>query len=152
MLSGLGIRYHLPGTHPLTGYRVPDADIMTDAGLRRVHELLRSARFVLLDLTGTTSTRSNATGPFGLPPIDLRADITEWGDRVDAVRGNAMTREWQIPGGAAIAAPTAVLIRPDGHVAWACDGPADVSALRLALTQWCGPISLAAPLSGPREP
>ncbi|MGH8778833.1 FAD-dependent monooxygenase [Paraburkholderia sp.] len=153
MLSGLGIRYHLPGAHPLIGYRVPDADIMTDTGLRRVHELLRSARFVLLDLAGTTSTRSNATTvPFGLPPVDLGANITEWAGRVDTVRGNAMTREWRIPGRAAIVAPAAVLIRPDGHVAWACDGPADVSALRLALTQWCGPISLAAPLSGPREP
>jgi 2-polyprenyl-6-methoxyphenol hydroxylase-like FAD-dependent oxidoreductase len=153
MLSGLGTRYHLPGAHPLIGYRVPDADIMTDTGLRRVHELLRSARFVLLDLAGNTSTRSDAnTGPFGPRLIDLRAGIAEWANRVDTVRGNAMTREWRIPGRGAIAAPTAVLVRPDGHVAWACDGPADVSALRLALTQWSGPISLAAPLSGPREP
>ncbi|MBR8401198.1 FAD-dependent monooxygenase [Burkholderia cenocepacia] len=113
---------------------------------------LRSARFVLLDLSGATSPPSDAnTGPFAMPVIDLGANISEWADRVDTIRGNAMTREWRIPGRASIAAPTAVLVRPDGHVAWACDGPADVSALRLAPAQWSGPTPPTAPVGGPRE-
>jgi 3-(3-hydroxy-phenyl)propionate hydroxylase len=45
---------------------------------------------------------------------------------------------WELPVLGAVAAPTAVLIRPDGHVAWA-GGGADDGGLRDALTTWFGP-------------
>jgi 2-polyprenyl-6-methoxyphenol hydroxylase-like FAD-dependent oxidoreductase len=52
-MSGLDVRYPMPGAHPLLGRRVPDADISTRGVGKRVFELLRAARPVLLDLSGT---------------------------------------------------------------------------------------------------
>ncbi|MFE2864702.1 FAD-dependent monooxygenase [Embleya sp. NPDC059259] len=126
MLTGLDIRYPIEGDHPLTGRRVPDADLKTPAGLIGVHELLHAARPVLLDLRGGAE-----------PP----ATVEGWRDRVDLVRARSEDDHWPVPGGGDIPAPAALLIRPDGHVAWVAPTDAAVASasLRTALTTWFGP-------------
>ncbi|WP_421120692.1 FAD-dependent monooxygenase [Aquihabitans daechungensis] len=119
MMSGLSIRYDLGGGHPLVGWRMPDLDLETEDGSSRVFALLQAARPVLLDL--------GDRGGFDLAP---------WADRVDLVRATT-DGPWDLPVHGPVPAPAAVLIRPDGHVAWAGD-PADPS-LREALTTWFGP-------------
>ncbi len=113
MMSGLDIHYDLGASHPLRGRRMPDLDVETATGPRRVFTLLHAARPVLLDLGGTL-------------------DITPWASRVDHVVAR-YTGAWELPVLGAVAAPPAVLIRPDGYVAWAGDG--DLAA---ALTTWFG--------------
>ena len=103
MQSGLDVHYDLGDGHPLLGRRMPDLDLQTADGPTRVFTLLHDARPVLLDL-GTT-------GGF---------DISPWADRVHLVEATA-DGVWELPLLGEIAAPAAVLIRPDGHVAWAGD-------------------------------
>ncbi|CAN5212746.1 FAD-dependent monooxygenase [soil metagenome] len=103
MISGLDIHYDLGEGHPLLGRRMPDLDLDTADGPTRVFNLLHGARPVLLNL--------GEPGGF---------DIESWANRVrlvDAKRDGV----WELPVLGEIAAPTAVLIRPDGHVAWAGD-------------------------------
>jgi 3-(3-hydroxy-phenyl)propionate hydroxylase len=119
MMSGLDIHYDLGEGHPLLGRRVPDLDLDTTAGPRRVFTLLHAARPVLLNLGE----------PDGF-------DITPWADRVELVDAD-YAGTWELPVLGAVAAPTAVLIRPDGHVAWVGE-PAD-PGLSDALTSWFGP-------------
>jgi 3-(3-hydroxy-phenyl)propionate hydroxylase len=129
-LSGLGISYQIPGTgtHRLLGRRVPDADICTRDGHRRIFELLRGARPVLLDLSGKAGM------------VGLAEAAAGWGDRVDVVAADCLTRVWRLAGGASIPPPAAVLIRPDGYVAWAGDdAKPDLPALHESLTTWSGP-------------
>jgi hypothetical protein len=100
MMSGLDIHYDLGEGHPLLGRRMPDLDLVTANGPLRVFTLLHDARPVLLNLGE----------PGGL-------DIAPWADRVpliDATYDGA----WELPALGAVTAPTAVLIRPDGYVAW----------------------------------
>jgi hypothetical protein len=123
-MSGLDVRYPMPGAHPLLGRRVPDADISTRGGGKRVFELLRAARPVLLDLSGTAGPADAAAG---------------WADRIDIVAAGCPSQAWEVPGAGTISAPAALLIRPDGHVAWASDRNPDLVALREALDTWCGP-------------
>jgi len=118
MMSGLDIRYDLGEGHPLLGRRMPDLDLVTTDGWLRVFTLLHDAQPVLLDL-GV---------PGGL-------DITPWADRVRLVAADAVG-PWELPVLGAVTAPTAVLIRPDGHVAWVGDGTD--AGLRDALTTWFG--------------
>ncbi|GHA42183.1 putative monooxygenase [Streptomyces tauricus] len=124
MLTALDIRYPLDGDHPLTGRRVPDADLKTPEGATRVHELLHTARPVLLDLRGSA---------------EVAAVAGEWAGLVDLVEARS-DDDWRVPAVGRIPAPAALLIRPDGHVAWAsaADAP-DTSALRTALATWLGP-------------
>jgi aromatic ring hydroxylase-like protein len=119
MMSGLDIRYDLGTGHPLLGRRMPDLDLVTESGPRRVFTLLHDARPVLLNL-GEPGT----------------LDITPWADRVQRVDAR-YAGVWELPVLGAVAAPTAVLIRPDGHVAWVGDGTDH--GLRDALTTWFGP-------------
>jgi 2-polyprenyl-6-methoxyphenol hydroxylase-like FAD-dependent oxidoreductase len=119
MMSGLDIHYDLGAGHPLLGRRMPDLDVVTDSGPRRVFTLLHDARPVLLNL--------------GEPDA---FDITPWADRVRLIDAQ-YAGVWELPVFGAVAAPTAVLIRPDGHVAWAGDGTDQ--GLRDALTTWFGP-------------
>jgi 2-polyprenyl-6-methoxyphenol hydroxylase-like FAD-dependent oxidoreductase len=119
MMSGLDIRYDLGAGHPLLGRRMPDLDLVTESGPRRVFTLLYAARPVLLNL--------------GEPGA---LDIAPWADRVQRVDAR-YAGVWELPVLGAVAAPTAVLIRPDGHVAWVGDGTDQ--GLRDALTTWFGP-------------
>lgn len=119
MMSGLDIHYELGEGHPLLGRRVPDLDVHTADGPTRVFSLLHAARPVLLELGERRGV-----------------DIAPWADRVRRVEGR-VAGAWELPVIGAVPAPTAVLIRPDGHVAWVGDG-AD-RGLREALTRWFGP-------------
>jgi len=118
MLSGLDIHYDLGAGHPLVGRRMPDLDLHTVNGPTRVFALLHDARPVLLNL--------GAPGGF---------DIAPWATRVRLVDG---THDgiWELPVLGEVAAPPAVLIRPDGHVAWA--GHLADPELPRALTTWFG--------------
>jgi 3-(3-hydroxy-phenyl)propionate hydroxylase len=119
MLTGLDISYDLGEGHPLLGRRMPDLDLHTADGPTRVYALLHDARPVLLELGDPTSI-----------------DITPWQDRVRSV---AATHEgaWELPVLGEVPAPSAVLIRPDGHVAWVGE-VADATLLE-ALSSWFGP-------------
>ena len=123
MLSGLDIHYDLGAGHPLIGRRMPDLDLITANGPLRVFTLLHDARPVLINL--------------GEPG---RLDITPWADRVQLINAK-YAGVWELPVLGAVTAPTAVLIRPDGHVAWV-GGPAD-GGLPDALTTWFGPPGAA---------
>lgn len=124
MITALDIRYPVDGDHPLTGRRVPDADLKMPDGTTRVYELLHAARPVLLDLRGSAEVAAAAEG---------------WGDRVDFIEARSEDDHWHVPGVGEIPAPAALLIRPDGHVAWAtADGTPDASALWTTLTTWFG--------------
>jgi 3-(3-hydroxy-phenyl)propionate hydroxylase len=118
MLSGLDIHYDLGDGHPLLGRRMPDLDLVTADGQLRVFSLLHDAGAVLLNLGE----------PGGV-------DIAPWADRVqliDATNGGP----WELPVLGAVSAPTAVLIRPDGYVAWVGE-PGD-PGLPEALATWFG--------------
>jgi len=122
-MSGLGIHYDLGEGHPLLGRRMPDLDLGTANGPLRVFTLLHAARPLLLNL--------GEPGGF---------DITPWADRVrliDAKYGGV----WKLPVLGAVTAPAAVLIRPDGYVAWV--GAAAQLGLADALTTWFGPPAAA---------
>jgi 3-(3-hydroxy-phenyl)propionate hydroxylase len=122
-MSGLDIHYDLGDGHPLLGRRMPDLDLVTADGQLRVFTLLHDARPALLNL--------GAPGSF---------DITPWADRVQLIDAKYVGT-WELPALGAVTAPTAVLIRPDGYVAWVGDliqvGLAD------ALTKWFGPPTVA---------
>jgi len=123
MMSGLDIHYDLGEGHPLLGRRMPDLDLVTANGPLRVFSLLHDARPVLLNL--------GEPGGF---------DISPWADRVELIDVKYIGT-WELPALGVVPAPTAVLIRPDGYVAWVGDltrwGLAD------ALTTWFGPPAAA---------
>ena len=118
MLSGLDIHYDLGEGHPLLGRRIPDLDLHTADGSTRVFTLLHDARPVLLNL--------GEPGGF---------DISPWEDRVRLVDAKH-DGVWELPVLGEIAAPAAVLIRPDGYVAWA--GHLTEPELPQALATWFG--------------
>jgi 3-(3-hydroxy-phenyl)propionate hydroxylase len=118
MLSGLDIRYELGDGHPLLGRRMPDLDLVTPDGAVRVFALLHDARGVLLNL--------------GKP---WAFDASPWSDRVAAIDAG-YDGDWELPVLGQVAQPAAVLVRPDGYVAWVGDGTD--AGLRDALTAWFG--------------
>jgi len=118
-MSGLGIRYDFGEGHPLLGRRVPDLDLVTANGPLQVFTLLHSARPALIN--------------FGEPGA---VDITRWADRVQSIDAK-YAGPWELPAFGAVTAPAAVLIRPDGYVAWVGDGTQ--TGLVDALTTWFGP-------------
>jgi hypothetical protein len=125
ILSGLDIHYDLGAGHPLLGRRMPDLDVITADGPRRVFTLLHEARPVLLNLS--SELRTGDPGAF---------DIEPWADRVKRVDAR-YDGAWELPVLGAVAAPSAVLIRPDGYVAWV--GSGTNQGLTDALTRWFGP-------------
>jgi 3-(3-hydroxy-phenyl)propionate hydroxylase len=122
-MSGLGIHYDLGEGHPLLGRRMPDLDLVTADGPLRVFTLLHDARPVLLNL--------GEPGGF---------DTTPWADRVQLIDAKYVGT-WELPALGAVTAPTAVLIRPDGYVAWVGEGIQ--LGLADALTTWFGPPTAA---------
>ncbi len=121
LMSGLDIHYDLGTGHPLLGRRMPDLDLVTASGPRRVFTLLHPARPVLLNL-GEPGALDIASSP--------------WADRVERVDAQ-YAGAWELPVLGAVTAPAALLIRPDGYVAWTSDGTDQ--GLRDALTTWFGP-------------
>jgi 2-polyprenyl-6-methoxyphenol hydroxylase-like FAD-dependent oxidoreductase len=123
MMSGLDIHYDLGEGHALLGRRMPDLDLVTANGPLRVFTLLHDARPVLLNLGE----------PGGV-------DIAPWADRVQLIDAQ-YTGTWELPALGEVPAPTALLVRPDGYVAWI----GDQTDLRLtdALTTWFGPPTTA---------
>jgi 2-polyprenyl-6-methoxyphenol hydroxylase-like FAD-dependent oxidoreductase len=116
MASELDIHYPLGEGHKLLGRRMPDLDIETPEGPRHVFGFLHRARPLLIS--------------FGEP-----IDITPWADRVQAVAAN-YAGTWELPVLGTVTAPTAVLVRPDGYVAWVGEGSA--AGLAEALETWFG--------------
>jgi hypothetical protein len=117
MVAGADLRYDMPGSaappHRLVGMLAPDTRLESaDGGSTRVAELMRAARPVLLDLTPDGRVATGAAG---------------WSQRVSILVGRPT---------AGPAPADALLIRPDGYVAWAGDGTA--TGLPDALRAWCG--------------
>jgi 3-(3-hydroxy-phenyl)propionate hydroxylase len=118
MIAGLDVAYDLGDGHPLLGRRMPDLDVVTANGPLRVFSLLHHAQPVLLNLDEPGAV-----------------DITPWGDRVQLIDAE-YAGVWELPVLGAVIAPNAVLIRPDGHVAWVGEGTE--TGLLEALTTWFG--------------
>ncbi|OKI61997.1 FAD-dependent monooxygenase [Streptomyces sp. MJM1172] len=120
MISGLDVRYPDGGGAPPLGARMPPRWLTAGAGPSGAAEPLRTGRGVLLDLGG------------GLPP----GAADGWADRVRTVPAapapGPRSRRPAEPGGRAVGA---VLLRPDGHIAWADGSPAGLST---ALHRWFG--------------
>lgn len=118
LVHGPDVRYggSDPADHPLAGRWAPDLPLAGAGGVRRVAELMRGAGPVLLDLAGREAVGAEAGG---------------WRDRVEVVRARSEG-----------APADALLIRPDGFVAWAARcGEPDAEAergLRRALASWFG--------------
>jgi 3-(3-hydroxy-phenyl)propionate hydroxylase len=119
MMTGLGVHYDLGEGHPLLGRRMPDLDLITADGGMRVFTLMHDARPVLINF-----------GERG------DVDISPWSDRVRLVDAK-YNGPWELPVIGTVSAPTAVLIRPDGYVAWV--GDETQSGLANALATWFGP-------------
>jgi 2-polyprenyl-6-methoxyphenol hydroxylase-like FAD-dependent oxidoreductase len=117
-MTGLDIHYDLGPGHPLLGRRMPDLDLITPDGALRVFTLLHDARPVLLNL--------GEPGGF---------DIRPWADRVQLIDAE-YDGAWELPVIGTISPPSAVLIRPDGYVAWV--GDSTQLGLVDALTTWFG--------------
>jgi hypothetical protein len=121
MLCALDVHYDLGEGHPLLGRRMPDLDLVTESGPRRVFSLLHDARPVLLT--------------FAEPDA---LDSAPWANRVQRVQAR-YTGVWQLPVLGVVDSPSAVLSRPDGYVAWGGDGTDQ--GLHEALITWFGPPS-----------
>ncbi|MDI3390348.1 FAD-dependent monooxygenase [Streptomyces sp. B-S-A8] len=120
-VSGLDIRYEAgAGGNPLLGRRLPHLPVTTRAGDTTSTALLRTGRGVLLDLDDNAVLRRRAQG---------------WRDRVDLVTATP----GPVPEGSPLTGTTAVLLRPDGYVAWAA--PGSHHDLATALNRWFGPAS-----------
>jgi 3-(3-hydroxy-phenyl)propionate hydroxylase len=117
-VSGLDIHYELGEGHPLLGRRMPDLELVTGNGSLRLFTLLHGARPVLLNLGE----------PAGF-------HITRWADRVQLIDAK-YAGKWELPAIGEVSAPAAVLIRPDGYVAWV--GDQSQRGLVDALTTWFG--------------
>ena len=121
IVSGLDVHYDLGEGHPLLGRRMPDLDLVSADGPLRVFELLHDAKPLLLNL--------GEPGGF---------DVAPWTDRVQLINAQ-YAGIWELPVIGAVSAPSAVLIRPDGYVAWV--GERTQAGLPEALSTWFGPAS-----------
>jgi 3-(3-hydroxy-phenyl)propionate hydroxylase len=116
--SGLGIHYDLGDGHPLLGRRTPDLDAVDTNSPLRVFTLLHGAQSALINFATAGSI-----------------DITPWEDRVQLIDAT-YDGLWELPALGTVTAPSALLVRPDGYVAWVGDG--SEHGLRDALTTWFG--------------
>ena len=112
MLSGLDITYDFGEGHPVVGRRMPDLDLFTGDGPSRVYDFMHDGQPLLLSFTG---------GAADVPVRVVEAQCAE---------------VWELPVIGEVDAPSAVLVRPDGHVAWA--GSPDDPALSRVIEQWFG--------------
>ena len=119
MMCGLDIRYDLGDGHPLLGRRMPDLDLVTANGPLRLYTLMHDARPLVLNLGEPGSVRIN-----GVRVIDA-----------------TYSGSWELPAIGPVAAPSAIVVRPDGYVAWV--GDSTQLGLADALTRWFGtpPVS-----------
>lgn len=109
---GVSVRYDLGASHPLVGRSVPDFQLLDGT---RVNAHLRGGRGLLLDFDANASLQALAAG---------------WNDRIDHIAESCSER----------LGISAALVRPDGVVAWACDGAADLESAEGAVTQWFGEV------------
>lgn len=123
-MSGLDICYAPPGGHPLLGRRMPDLELDVRHGTISTYSLLRAARPLLLNLEDAS-----------LP------EVTSWADQIEIVEACAPGL-WELPVLGVVAPPGAVLIRPDGYVAWVA-GASD-AGMHEALAEWFGGPDCAA--------
>jgi 3-(3-hydroxy-phenyl)propionate hydroxylase len=114
----LDIRYDLGDGHPLLGRRMPDLDLTSVEGPFTTYSLLRQARPALINFGGPGTV-----------------DIAAWAGRVQFVEAR-YEGVWELPVLGEVPAPVAVLVRPDGHVAWVGDGTD--TGLSDALGTWFG--------------
>ncbi|MBO0913766.1 FAD-dependent monooxygenase [Streptomyces laculatispora] len=118
MVSGLLITYDVgAGTNPLLGKRMPHLELVGERAKSSSTELLHPGRGVLLDLADNARLRERAA---------------PWSAHVDIVTAQPHA----VPEDSALHGTSAVLIRPDGHVAWAA--PGSCHDLPMALTRWFG--------------
>ena len=132
LVSGLDVTYDLGEGHPLLGRRLPDLDLETPEGPRRAYSWLHGARPMLLDLAGPDDLYGTQLGP--------------WRDQVQHVHAR-YDGPWELPVIGEVTAPTGVLVRPDGHVAWV--GEATTDGLAAALTTWFGARTASAETAAP---
>ncbi|MGB9377037.1 MAG: FAD-dependent monooxygenase [Mycobacteriales bacterium] len=119
LITGLDVHYDLGTGHPLLGRRMPDLDLLVGGRQVRVYSFLRDVRPVLINFADARS-----------PDLDL------WAERVQLVDA-AYGGDWLLPVLGHVSAPTGVLVRPDGYVAWVGEGT--TSGQLDALDRWCGP-------------
>lgn len=124
-MSGLDIRYDLGDGHPLLGRRVPDLDLADDGGAFRLYARLHEGRPLLVNVGEAA-----------------RFDIGPWADRVRLVEAT-YDGAWELPDVGPVPAPSAVLVRPDGYVAWVAATATDAAGLEDALATWFGPPASA---------
>ncbi|MGI5223886.1 FAD-dependent monooxygenase [Actinoallomurus sp. CA-142502] len=117
LMGELDIRYGAAGDHPLAGRYCPDLTLKTATGETRVADLSRRAGALLLDLSDRA---------------DVREAVRPWADRISVVTGVVSSSSEDAEVGEL---PDALLVRPDGHVAWA---GADVAELGEAVREWFG--------------
>jgi 2-polyprenyl-6-methoxyphenol hydroxylase-like FAD-dependent oxidoreductase len=116
MISGLGIRYDMgPGDHPLLGLRMPPGQelILPDGSRTRIADMLRPGRGVFVTTSDLDDPRRLTKG---------------WTERIEVVTGTWASGPDLVP--------NAVLIRPDGYIAWTAPGDGDLTG---ALRRWFGP-------------
>ncbi|MFR9751925.1 FAD-dependent monooxygenase [Nocardia sp. 004] len=117
MVSGLEINYEVGGgSHPLLGYRLPDLGLTGPSAPSSTTRALHPARGVLFDFEDNPR---------------LRAVAADWDDRIDIVTGRITRRPDSWPRDTA-----AVLVRPDGYIAWAAPGA--YADLPMSLERWFG--------------
>ncbi|MEU0743813.1 FAD-dependent monooxygenase [Streptomyces sp. NPDC006134] len=138
-VTGIGYKYAAPrGSHPLTGRRVPDVALAAGG---RLHEALRGGRFVLITPKSHGSLGSREAQKSHEPheshgpheshesheSHEPHGPYEEWGGR----EGRLAVARW------ASDRRTAVLVRPDGYVAWAAEAP-DARSVEAAVAAHVG--------------